>query len=276
MFLTKNTAVLKAHLASSSGQSIGFVPTMGALHAGHISLIEKSLKENDITVCSIFVNPTQFNQAADLEKYPRTLEADITLLEKTGCHVLFHPEIAEMYPEGTAVNMRDLGLITQVFEGVFRVGHFDGVCEIVNRFFQIIQPTKAYFGLKDYQQCMVINAMVKSESIPVELVFSPTQRDANELALSSRNRRLDEAQYKDALIIPQTLQYVKENYGKQTTETLLNEARQRISSKTKVDYLDIVHAETLQPITSLNEPAVALFAGWVGDVRLIDNTLLMG
>lgn len=276
MQLFKHIAGLSQILmeARQSGKTIGFVPTMGALHQGHISLIKRAAAENDLVVCSIFVNPTQFNQQSDLDKYPKTLANDILLLEDAGCHLLFHPEVSEMYPEGIIAQVRNFGLLTTLFEGAFRPGHFDGVAEIVKKLFAIVQPTTAYFGLKDYQQCMVVEALVREDQIPVKLVFCETQRDADGLALSSRNRRLSDTQRETALLIPQTLFWIKQNYRQQDLNVLLNEARHKLEPAIKIEYIDIVNQKTLLPLTTSSEDAVVLFAGWCGEVRLIDNMLL--
>lgn len=276
MLLFKNIRELTQYLGSplQSGKSIGFVPTMGALHHGHISLIKSAAEKNEITVCSIFINPTQFNQASDLEKYPKTLANDIMLLEEAGCNILFHPDAEEVYPDGLHAPERSFGKLTNFFEGAFRPGHFDGVAEVVKRLFTIIKPNRAYFGLKDYQQCMVVQALVNEEKLPVELIFCPTIREAGGLAMSSRNIRLNKEQREEALVISQTLFWIKENYHRLSVPDLLSEADSRLSEVLRVEYIDIVNAETLEPLTSVKQKAVALFAGWCGEVRLIDNLLL--
>lgn len=276
MYLTKTITDLQQHLqvAVKKGANIGFVPTMGALHEGHISLIKRALSENEYVVCSIFVNPTQFNQATDLESYPKTPGADVMMLAAAGNHVLLHPDISDIYPNGMQVKPRNLGPVSTIFEGAFRPGHFDGVAEVVSRLFNAVKPTKAYFGLKDYQQCMIIKALVELEDIPVSLVFCPTQRENDGLAMSSRNRRLTAEQRKTAAIIPQTLAFIRANYSYYNKDELLLAARESLLGCLQLEYLDIVHAHTLQPLGSASDPAVALFAGRCGEVRLIDNMLL--
>jgi pantoate--beta-alanine ligase len=190
------------------GKTIGFVPTMGALHAGHISLIEQSKQENDLTVCSIFVNPTQFNNPADLEKYPRTLEKDAKMLEDAGCDVVFAPSAALMYPTLPVLKM-DFGILETVMEGKFRPGHFNGVGIVVSKLFNIIKPNRVYFGLKDLQQVAVIKQMVKDLNFDLELIACSTLREADGLAMSSRNMRLSEEDRGVASQIYQTLQKVK-------------------------------------------------------------------
>ncbi len=276
MHLSKTISGLQQHLlkAAQKGLEIGFVPTMGALHNGHISLVKRALSENDLVVCSIFVNPTQFNQAADLETYPRTPAEDIVLLTQAGTHVLFHPEVKEMYPSGMQVKLRNLGSVSSIFEGASRPGHFDGVAEVVSRLLHAVKPTRAYFGLKDYQQCMIINTLVELEHIPVSLVFCPTQREPDGLAMSSRNRRLSPEYRKQAIVISRTLFEMKDNYKFAQKQELLESCRARLNKSLQLEYLEIVNAHTLLPLQSADESAVALFAGRCGEVRLIDNMLL--
>ncbi|MCC6690492.1 MAG: pantoate--beta-alanine ligase, partial [Bacteroidia bacterium] len=228
MFVFDNITDLKKQLTANreEGLSIGFVPTMGALHKGHSSLIEQSLKENDITVCSIFVNPTQFNDKTDLKTYPRTLEADKKLLENTGCTILFVPSQVEIYPDALDGNthtqsaMRNtdmhirykqvkLGKLDKVMEGASRHGHFDGVMQVVCRLFDIVEPDRAYFGQKDFQQQVIIKEMVRQLNYSIQIISCPIVREADGLAMSSRNMRLSDAERVAALIIPKTLFMVK-------------------------------------------------------------------
>src|SRR5690349_12723387 len=208
MILFKKTADLRNWLETqrSNAKMIGFVPTMGALHAGHISLIRSALIDNDIVVCSIFVNPTQFNDPKDFEKYPITLEKDIDMLEEAGCAVLFLPSVHEMYPEGTETSKSktyQLGTIEKILEGQYRPGHFQGVCNIVDRLLNKVEPDALYLGQKDYQQCMVINKLLEltSRSGKTKLVICPTLREPDGLAMSSRNMRLNETDRKTAATI---------------------------------------------------------------------------
>lgn len=260
-------------------KNIGFIPTMGALHDGHLSLLKTSKFKNHISVCSIFVNPTQFNNSEDLEKYPRPIENDIKLLIENGCDVLFLPEVSEMYSKNELTNAEDFGIITNSLEGKYRSGHFDGVINIVKKLFEIIEPENAYFGQKDYQQCMVIEYLIKKNNFNIQLHICPTLREQDGLAMSSRNVRLNTEERKVAFIIPKTLLYIKENIRKQPFPEILLIAQNRItlsSNLLKIEYLEIVDAKSIKPLTSINETknAIALIAAWCGNVRLIDNIIL--
>jgi pantoate--beta-alanine ligase len=256
--------------------SIGFVPTMGALHDGHLSLIRKSTTENDYTVCSIFVNPVQFNNPADLEKYPRSQREDISLLESAGCDLVLLPEVKEMYPGGTIVSPDvDFGLLDKVLEGKFRPGHFKGVAVAVKRLFDLVEPRKAYFGKKDYQQLLVIRKLVRDLDLPVEIVACPTVREPDGLAMSSRNMRLTIHERKVAPLIYQVLLKVREKAGTLPVRDLANWAIKKISENPEfsVEYFEIVDSETLLTLTNWKpkEKALACTAVYLGDVRLIDN-----
>lgn len=261
-----------------TNQKIGFVPTMGALHQGHTRLVEESNASTEITVCSIFVNPTQFNDKKDLEKYPRTVEKDIISLIKAGCNVLFLPDAAEIYPE-PVTKKYDLGRLETVFEGSSRPGHFQGVCQVVERLFDIVQPDEVFFGQKDYQQCMVINRLLDInpafKNITMNIV--PTIREASGLAMSSRNMRLSREERQTAETIYQVLNLLKEKLKPGTLQSLLTEAQQKLTGEGfKPDYVSIANANTLEPVTNWdgNTPLVALIAAFLGDVRLIDNMVL--
>ncbi len=282
MILFKKATDLRKWLDAQSkkGNSIGFAPTMGALHAGHISLVEISKKANPVTVSSIFVNPTQFNDPKDFEKYPITIEKDIAMLEAAGCDVLFLPSVKEMYPEGSDQKMQyDLGYLETILEGKFRPGHFQGVCMVVHRLLEIVQPDNLYLGQKDYQQCMVITKLVdlinKQDKIRVNIC--PTLREADGLAMSSRNMRLNKEERKTAATIYQGLSFIKENITQQNINTLKKQT-QSILEKAgfRVDYVEIAEAANLSPVTTWNEnkKTVALIAAFMNDVRLIDNMLL--
>jgi pantoate--beta-alanine ligase len=276
MLVFKKLTELENHLATISG-SLGFVPTMGALHAGHISLLEQSEKENEQSVCSIFVNPLQFNNANDLEKYPRDLEADIKMLEPAGCDILFAPSPKEIYRDEKDKTLDfDPGFLDTLFEGALRPGHFKGVAVVVNRLFGIIKPTNAYFGLKDYQQCMLIKKLVHDLAIPVNLHFCPTLREKDGLAMSSRNVRLSAEARKVATKIYEVLQYAHEHYRTQNITMIEDWCKSQLSATPlyRVEYFNIVNAETLLPLNTKNEPAVALCAAFVDGVRLIDNMVL--
>lgn len=256
-------------------KSIGLIPTMGALHEGHISLIETASTQNDITVCSIFVNPTQFNNPEDLAKYPRTLEEDCKMLEEAGCSAVFAPTVDEMYPEQTMLTM-NFGLLETVMEGASRPGHFNGVGIVVSKFFNIVQPHRAYFGQKDLQQVTVVKRLVADLSFNLELIVCPTVRENDGLAMSSRNRRLNEAERAHAPIIYKILLDAKEKIlaGIDIEET--KEAVQReflVLAGFELDYFEVVNIKTLQPIHTIgtaNTTALCI-ATFLGPVRLIDN-----
>ena len=258
------------------GKSIGFVATMGALHKGHLSLIRRSKKENDITVCSIFVNPIQFNNKEDLIRYPRTLEKDCRLLENEGCDFVFAPDVEEMYPGGEKSKVEvDFGILDKVMEGKFRPGHFNGVAIVVKRLFDIIDPSRAYFGKKDFQQLAVIKHLVKTMKLPLEIVPCDTVREPDGLAMSSRNMRLTVAQRMIAPHIYHVLRSVKEKAGIVPVKKLKSWAILKIHEKQelRVEYLEVDDKDTLLPLNdwSARDRAVALAAVYLGDVRLIDN-----
>jgi len=258
------------------GLVIGFVPTMGALHEGHLALVRRSKQENDLTVCSIFVNPIQFNNKEDLEKYPRDLAGDFRMLEETGCDLLFSPENKEMYPDGQpeALDL-DFGLLDKIMEGKFRPGHFQGVATVVKKLFGIVHPTRAYFGKKDFQQLAVIRHLVHSLKIPVTIVPCETVREPDGLAMSSRNRRLTANERPIAPIIYQVLSQVKEKVGKIPVAELKEWALAQLSQngQMQVEYFEICDTNRLLPIENWNQTgqAVALTAVCLGSVRLIDN-----
>jgi len=255
---------------------IGFVPTMGALHQGHISLIEKSKSENDITICSIFINPTQFNNATDFEKYPITIEADIEQLELNGCDILFMPSVEDIYPSHFQKSHFELGYLETILEGKHRKGHFQGVCMVVKRLLEIVNCDILYLGQKDYQQCMVLKKMVSDLNIPVGIEILPTVREENGLAMSSRNKRLDEAQKEAALIIFEVLCFLKENIFEIDMADLKVKSVEKLKAKGfDIDYVEITD-ELLKTITTAEkkQTIVALIAASIGEVRLIDNMIL--
>lgn len=279
VFKTINGIIKYLKQQKISGVQIGFVPTMGALHQGHLSLIEMSKISTKITVCSIFVNPTQFNDTKDFEKYPITIENDILLLEKAGCDVLFLPSAEEIYPNGTALTtVYDLGYLETILESKFRQNHFQGVCQVVHRLLEIVQPDELFLGQKDYQQCQVIKKMMQLVGIQTELKIGNTLRETSGLAMSSRNMRLSEADKQQATAIYQSLKFIQENINtisiidlkQQVITALLN------SGFEKVDYVEICDAITLQPITSKEKSTqkVALIAAFLNGIRLIDNLIL--
>jgi pantoate--beta-alanine ligase len=259
-----------------NGIPVGFVPTMGALHSGHLSLIKRALSENGLVVCSIFVNPTQFNDPEDLKNYPRTLHADLKLLEGHENLIVFAPTVHEVYPQGMEKPLEiNFGKLEQVMEGIYRPGHFKGVATVVSRLFEIVKPTKAYFGLKDFQQLAIIKNMVNQLSLPVEIISCPTQREEDGLAMSSRNRNLSSGERKAASAIPAILEKIKSSpYRMSPSEAKELVARELIKdSLLKLDYFEIADPETLQPLEKWNPEGnnVACIAVFAGKVRLIDN-----
>jgi pantoate--beta-alanine ligase len=282
MILIKETATLQQHFAKAklADQQIGFVPTMGALHQGHISLITKAKSENELVVCSIFVNPTQFNNSKDFDKYPITIEKDIALLHDAGCDILFLPSVKEIYPTGIQVLKHyDLGFIEKVYDGAFRPGHFQGVCNVVQRLFEIVTPNNAYFGLKDYQQCMVIQKLVSlmQWQDKLKLLFCDTLREIDGLAMSSRNMRLTVNERQTAPIIYQTLLWIKKAVTAGDLAPILKEAKNKLMEKgLQPDYVDIADATTLEPVTIWNgkQQLICLVAAFLNEVRLIDNMKL--
>jgi len=260
----------------SRSKSIGFVPTMGALHEGHLSLIRQSKEENDITVSSIFVNPIQFNNPQDLIKYPRTLKADLALLESAGCDYVFTPEVKEMYPvEPDGSPVKDFGQLEKVMEGKFRPGHFKGVAIIVKKLFDIIQPDTAYFGKKDYQQLMIIHSMVDQLKLPIEVIGCPIIREPDGLAMSSRNMQLSIGERKIAPLIFQVLTKTKQKAGNMPVKDLKSWAIKKLTAEPTftVEYFEIVDKQTLLPLDSWKKKdnALACTAVYLGGVRLIDN-----
>lgn len=256
---------------------IGFVPTMGALHEGHLSLVRTAFNESDIVVVSIFVNPTQFNSDQDLEKYPRQMEKDLEYLETLNQNdiLVFAPTVAEMYPEGTATLPNyNLGKLDSVMEGAYRPGHFQGVATIVHRLLELVQPRKAFFGEKDYQQLAVIKHMSKSLRLPVEIVGLPTIRESDGLAMSSRNALLLPEYRKAAPRMYEALNHIANNFSLHRAEELMQEAISIIETPDnllKLEYLEIADAEKLQKPISENQKIRVFIAVWANNVRLIDN-----
>ncbi|HEY6062534.1 MAG TPA: pantoate--beta-alanine ligase [Chitinophagaceae bacterium] len=287
MILFKKTTDLRKWVDDQRKKDthIGFVPTMGALHEGHISLIDASKKKDTITVSSIFVNPTQFNDPKDFKKYPVTLEKDIYLLEKAGCDVLLLPTVKEIYPDDAAGQVftpkmhYDLGFLETVLEGKYRPGHFQGVCMVVHRLLEIVKPDHLYLGQKDYQQCMVIRRLVELISLKnkTEIMICPTLREADGLAMSSRNMRLDEIERKKAAAIYRSLNMIKENARHKTPAELISKAQLMLEEAGfKVDYVEIADTNDLSPVRDWNgkQKYVALVAAFMNEVRLIDNMVV--
>ena len=266
---------LTTYLNSVKGNNlkIGLVPTMGALHEGHLSLIAASKKTCDLTVATIFVNPTQFNNANDLLKYPKPIERDKQLLKDAGCDVLFNPEVEEIYGNNEQWDYK-VGELNTVLEGKFRPGHYEGVTQIVYKLFALIKPTFAFFGQKDYQQFMVINEMTENFKLPVKLKACGIVREKDGLAMSSRNARLNSLEREQALQLYRSLSFIKANYGKLANEELLKQAKAFYTHNLlDLEYLEIVDRDTLlAPKEQSN--AIVLVACSVGNTRLIDNMML--
>lgn len=276
LFIFKTHTELSAWLRDkkAGNKTIGFVPTMGALHSGHMALVKRSLADSDITLASIFVNPKQFNNPVDFEKYPITIDADIALLEDTGCHAVYIPDVADIYPEHLPHIDLDLGVLNEVLEGPKRPGHFDGVIQVVHRFFSIINPDKVFLGLKDYQQCKVIEALTKKYFPSIELVFCATEREASGLAKSSRNMRLSNEAKDKAAYIYKALQNISSRFPAGTVEDALNEAKELLKARQiDVEYLEHANAKTLELTDDWQEPGnnIVLLAAYLENVRLIDN-----
>ena len=258
----------------ADGKTVGFVPTMGALHQGHISLVKQAVSETPVVVVSIFVNPTQFNDPNDLERYPRTLENDMKLLEPTGCSIVFFPNAKEVYPEPDKRKF-NFGKLEEVMEGKHRPGHFNGVAQVVSRLFDIVKPTKAYFGLKDFQQLAIVKNMVKQLQLPVEIVPCAIIREESGLAMSSRNELLTEEQRKNAAVISETLFKAKELKGQKSVQEIADWVTKTINKNPflDVEYFEIVDDEQLQPVNNWDEKSIKVgcVAVFCGKIRLIDN-----
>ncbi len=279
MILFKKTNDLIKHLDNQRilGKKIGFMPTMGALHEGHLSLVRLSKAATDLTICSIFVNPTQFNDPADFEKYPITTDKDIALLLTAGCDLLFLPAVSEMYPEGIMGKPEyDLGDMETLLEGKFRPGHFQGVCQVVHQLLAQVNPHDLFLGQKDYQQCMVIDRLMQQTGFKetVKLHICPTLRETDGLAMSSRNRRLNDSDRKKAASIFRTLSYLKQQLHTGSLDALLQTASDQLEQEGfRTDYLVVADAASLQPVSTWDgsQKLVALVATFLGGVRLIDN-----
>ena len=264
----------KLDVLRGEGKTIGLVPTMGALHAGHASLVKRAVAENDVVVVSDFVNPTQFNDKNDLAKYPRTLDADCRLLEACGVTFVFAPSVEEIYPEPDTRTISYAPLNT-VMEGKYRPGHFNGVCQIVSKLFLIVEPTRAYFGEKDFQQLAIIREMVRKYPFSLQIVGCPIVREADGLALSSRNARLSGEQRMQALQISKTL-FASVDYAKvhslAETKAFVEKGIEDAEGL-RLEYFEIVDGNTLQPVSSWDESGyiVGCITVFCGDVRLIDN-----
>lgn len=280
MILFRNGHQLAGYLEQEKkkGKMIGFVPTMGALHHGHLSLVESAKQHTDITVCSIFVNPTQFNDPTDFQKYPITIEYDIFLLEKAQTDVLFLPQEADLYPNGVAqLESYDLGYLETILEGKSRPGHFQGVCQVMERLLTLVRPDDLFMGQKDYQQCMVVKKLLTIMKMPVRFHACPIQREADGLAMSSRNMRLNETQRKNASAIFTALYFIKSHIGTMPLNQIKAQAWNiLLENSFRIDYIEIVDAITLEEHQEIKDKhdLVALIAAYQAEVRLIDNMLL--
>ena len=265
----------------AKGRTVGFVPTMGALHAGHLQLVKRSLADNQTTVVSIFVNPTQFNESSDLEQYPRTPAKDLELLASVGCDVVFLAEVGDIYPENLDTQLAlDLNGLDAVMEGAKRPGHFDGVAQVVNRLLHIVHPHYLYMGQKDFQQQLIVKRMVEVLQIPTKVITIATEREADGLAMSSRNTRLSPAIRLRAILLIQTLQAAKIRLANKEDITAIESwaMTEMAQPGFEPEYFSIVNGENLQPVSqdSLPSVVVACTAVWAGQVRLIDNLILHG
>jgi pantoate--beta-alanine ligase len=283
MFIFKKVADLQAWLNAqrAKGKRIGFAPTMGALHDGHLELIRLAKRDGCLAVASIFVNPTQFNDPKDLEKYPRTPEKDAALLISADCDVLFMPPVEEVYPPGLDVTIDlDFRQLDKVMEGEFRPGHFKGMATVVHRLLDIVQPQRLYMGQKDFQQLSIVRDMIRQLNLPVELVMCPTRREADGLAMSSRNVRLTPEMRAAAPVIFQTLSWAKTAMEKgQPAAEIQAEAMQKLAdSGLRPEYFDMVDGVSLLPVKGWDNSdfIVACVAAFAGEVRLIDNLVLKG
>ncbi|MEN8912611.1 MAG: pantoate--beta-alanine ligase [Polaribacter sp.] len=274
IFYTK--AALNAYLdAQKKNKQIGFVPTMGALHEGHLSLLKKCKEENDISIVSIFVNPTQFDNSADLVKYPKTFQEDTKLLESAQCDVLFAPDVKEIYAENITATSFDFDGLEQEMEGRFRTGHFDGVGTVVKRLFEIVAPNKAYFGEKDFQQLQIVKKMTKKQQLPVKVKGCEIYRAKNGLAMSSRNSRLTEAHLEAAPFIFKILQKVKIKFITKTPNAIIKWVEKEFEKQPllNLEYFTIADEKTLKNIEKKDEKTQyrAFIAVFAGEIRLIDN-----
>ena len=260
----------------SIGKSVGFIPTMGALHAGHLALINESRHKNAITVCSIYINPTQFNNAGDLARYPRTIERDIEMLKSVGCDVLFYPSDEEIYPEKSIMSF-DFGPLGQAMEGEFRPGHFSGVAKVVSKLLNIVEPDRAYFGQKDFQQFKIVESLVKELKFNVQLCCIAIQREKDGLAMSSRNMRLNSEQRKKAIVFYESLKLAKRRLKEGASMTSIKvEIKKYCESKANVrlEYIELADTADLMALENVTSKAILLIAGYVDEVRLIDNLLM--
>ncbi|WP_316808597.1 pantoate--beta-alanine ligase [Pedobacter agri] len=280
MEIFKTKSALEAFLKplKASGKKIALVPTMGALHNGHISLIELAKANADVIICSIFVNPTQFTDPKDLEKYPRPIEHDLAMLEEAGCNGVFMPNVVEMYPQGADENWHiDLGKAEFLLEGEFRKGHYQGVTQIVKKLFDAVDPDVAMFGQKDFQQVLMIKNMLAHFNLPINIITCPIIREDDGLAMSSRNIHLSPVDRENSLVLSKSLQYVADHFNDFSLDELEEKAKQFYQNieGVELDYFTIANGDTLEKAKSKNEGRlVALVAAKVGSTRLIDNMII--
>ncbi len=280
MILFKKAENLQQFISKNKlpNQKIGFVPTMGALHAGHLSLIETAKKDSEIVISSIFVNPTQFNDPKDFEKYPITIDTDINKLEHAGCDVLFLPAVADIYPDGIKnLPPYEIGFLETVLEGKYRTGHFQGVCQVVHRLLNVVKPDCLYLGQKDFQQCMVIKRLIEITGLKIETKICATLREDNGLAMSSRNMRLNDDERKKAACIFEALSFIKREIKPGYIEDLKTRAVNYLNGEGfSIDYVEISNASNLSAVSNWDGETelVALAAAYLNNIRLIDNMLL--
>lgn len=278
MIIAKDIQSVRDFRKEHALQTLGFVPTMGFLHAGHLSLMKQSISNNDLTAASIFVNPTQFNNASDFENYPADVQKDLDLLEELGIDLVFLPDTKIMYPDGFKAKV-EISDLTSPLEGASRPGHFDGVTTIVSKLFNIVQPDRSYFGKKDAQQVLVIEKMVKDLDFPIEIIRGETKREANGLAMSSRNARLTNNQREKAAVIYQSLQMAGKMIqgGKKDPDTILQAMKEMISAEpeAEIDYISMNQSDTLEEAKNpLTGEVLISMAVFFGEVRLIDNVIV--
>ncbi len=280
MILFKKSTELSQYIKrlKDAGNQIGFVPTMGALHKGHLALLETSFSSNDLTVCSIFVNPTQFNDPKDFKKYPVSIEQDIQMLESSGADILFLPSVEKIYPGGTThLQHFDIGHLENILEGRYRPGHFQGVCQVMNRLLNIVEPHRVYMGQKDFQQCMVVKRLLELTTSETLLIICRTQREPDGLAMSSRNLRLNDEERSKAATIYQVLQFFKQHVKAGSLNQLKTTGKEMLDEKRfKTDYVEIADAGTLAVLNEWDGQSklVALIASFINEVRLIDNMII--
>ena len=276
MIVFKTKEELTDYLSANPDACIGFVPTMGALHKGHLALLNEAKKQTSLVVCSIFVNPTQFNNQNDYNSYPKTIAEDLTLLDKINCDLVYLPEVADLYKEGEKAKKYDFGGLENDMEGKFRKGHFNGVATIIEKFFNIIKPQKAFFGQKDLQQLLIVKALTKKLELSTEIITVPTIREKNGLTMSSRNKLLNKQAFNKARLLYQSLLFCKKNKDVLSFLKMKDKITTRLSKeKIELEYLTFTDSNSLQIITEPNpkgQTAVCI-AAYIDGVRLIDNII---